>query len=213
MLQIHRFTFNPFHENTYLIYDKKGDCLVIDPGFYNKEEAQEFWNFLDKKQLQVKQILLTHTHLDHIFGLNELVEKTKIIPQLHPLEQEILNHSSTDALRFGFELLSYNGKINYLDSDVKLQFSENYIHVLHTPGHSPGSVTFYSPNQNWAIVGDVLFKGSIGRTDLRLSNYSDLIHSIKDKLLVLPEDTIIYPGHGPYTDIGYEKNNNPFLLN
>lgn len=151
--------------------------------------------------------------MDHIFGLNELVEKTKIIPQLHPLEQEILNHSSTDALRFGFELLSYNGKINYLDSDVKLQFSENYIHVLHTPGHSPGSVTFYSPNQNWAIVGDVLFKGSIGRTDLRLSNYSDLMHSIKDKLLVLPEDTIIYPGHGPYTDIGYEKNNNPFLLN
>lgn len=211
MLQIQRFCFNPFQENTYIIYTAQGECIVFDPGFYGVEESREFWHFIQEKQLTVQQIFLTHTHLDHIFGLDELVGKTQITPQLHQLEHDILDYGSTDALRFGFEMSSYIGPVTYINSATKLEFANHKIEILHTPGHSPGSLVFYFASEAWAIVGDVLFKGSIGRTDLRLSSYADLLHSLKSQILKLPPETRIYPGHGPYTNIQYEQNNNPFL--
>lgn len=211
MLHIHNFVFNPFRQNTYLLYADSGESLVIDPGFYGVEEAREFWDFIAEKNLQIAQIWLTHAHLDHIFGLSQLVEKTKLKPKLHQLEQEILDYGAVDALRFGVDLQAYTEPVEYVDEQTQLSFAGEAVQVLHTPGHSPGSLVFHFANLGFALVGDVLFRESIGRTDLRLANHQDLLHSLQNKLLKLPPKTQIYSGHGVHTTLDYELRNNPFL--
>lgn len=211
MLKIQTLVCNPFRQNTYILYDQQRDCVVIDPGFYGDKESQSFWNFIQEQDLQIRQIWLTHAHLDHIFGLNELVAKTQLVPVLHSLEQEILDYAAVDALGFGCELQSYTGNIAYIEAGDVLHFAGNKVEVLHSPGHSPGSVVFYFPVQGFAFVGDVLFRESIGRTDLRGSSHVELMHSIHSKLLTLPPSTKIYAGHGLCTSIEHELAHNPFL--
>lgn len=211
MLRLQNFTFNPFQENTYLIINEKNECWIVDPGMYNGQEADFMLNYLEKHQLTPVAIINTHTHIDHIFGVKALQEKYNIPFSCHKLDLPVLQNSVASAMMFG---LSFKGPLvadSFIDENKKLQVGDESLAILLTPGHSPGSIVFYYPEGKWAIGGDVLFNGSIGRTDLPGGHYDTLINSIKQGLFSLPHDTTIHPGHGPATSIGNEKSSNPFL--
>jgi hydroxyacylglutathione hydrolase len=211
VIKIHSFTFNPFQENTYLLYDETKECLVIDPGCYDNYERQELTDFIVEKELRVVKVLNTHCHVDHVLG-NQFVKnffKIKLAIPRH--EEQIFKAVKAYAPNYGF--FQYDeAEINeFINEEERLMFGNSYLEILFLPGHSPGHLGFYSPLQNFIIAGDVLFSGSIGRTDLPMGDYDTLVSSIKNKLYKLPESTTVYPGHGPETTIGIEKKSNPFV--
>ena len=205
------FTFNPFQENTYIIYDETLECIIIDPGCSNPDEEQELLNFIAQQNLKPKLLVNTHCHIDHILG-NALISSTFDLPlNAHQNEVPIISVGTRYAAAYRFTSKIKTSIDAYLHPDTVLNFGTTELKVLFTPGHSPGSVSFYNEKDEYCIVGDVLFYEGIGRTDLPLCNHQDLLHSIHNVLFNLPDTTVIYSGHGISTHIGYEKKYNPFL--
>lgn len=211
MFTVIRFTFSPIQENTYVIYNEQGWCAIVDPGCYFGNERNELKDFITERKLAPKYLLNTHCHLDHVFG-NKFVHKTwGLEPYIHPNEKPVLEYAPISGMNWGLPFENYQGNLHYLNEGDKLQIGNDIFEILLTPGHSPGSICFYCREQQFVIGGDVLFRESIGRTDLPGGDFDTLIDSIRSKLFILPDEVIVYPGHGPETTIGYEKKHNPFL--
>ncbi|WP_114789813.1 MBL fold metallo-hydrolase [Niabella yanshanensis] len=211
MLSVHKFTFNPIQENTYVLYAENGDCCIIDPGCYFDVERNELVRFIQSKNLKPVYLLNTHCHLDHVFG-NKFVSDTWQLPlYLHETEKMVLSFAPKSADMYGLPFENYNGEMKWLNPGDIIKIGHDELKVLFTPGHSPGSVSFYNEKDGYVISGDVLFSGSIGRTDLPGGDYDQLEHSIKTELYTLPDETKVYSGHGGGTSIGFEKRNNPFV--
>ncbi len=211
MITIQAFTFSPIQENTYILYNEQGKAIIIDPGCYFTNEEEMLKKFVTEKKLQPVQLVNTHCHLDHVFG-NRFVANTYGLELfIHPLEEKVLAFAPQSGQMWGLAFDNYSGPLHFIEEGEQLMLDNDVLDIIHTPGHSPGSICFYSKAQGFIIGGDVLFKQSIGRTDLPGGDYDTLINSIKEKLMVLPDETVVYNGHGPSTTIGYEKRNNPFL--
>lgn len=211
MLTIKSFSFNPFSENTYIVYNENRNAYIIDPGNFTDDENLMLKKFIDENQLTVKNILLTHAHIDHVLGLQWAYDTFKVPVLLHEIETEILERNPIDAMRFGFQFQKFEGELRFINESDILTLDEDQFKILFVPGHSPGHIAFYSEAQNLIISGDVLFEGSIGRTDLYKGNHAQLIESISTKMFTLPLETKVYNGHGNPTNIGFEKDYNPFF--
>ncbi len=211
MLHIKSFVFNPFSENTYIIYNDERRAFIVDPGNFSDAETQQLQNFIAENGLTVQNILLTHAHIDHVLGLQWAHDTYKVPVILHEIEKEILDRNPMDANRFGFFFKSFSGELKFLKENDIISLGDDNLDVLHVPGHSPGSVAYYSKERGLTLSGDVLFEGSIGRTDLYKGNHEQLIASVSEKLFTLPDDTKVYSGHGNPTTIGFEKQYNPFF--
>jgi hydroxyacylglutathione hydrolase len=211
MIHIKAFTFSPISENTYVLYNKEGKAIIIDPGCYFPNEQETLKNFLTDNSLMPVYLLNTHCHLDHVFGNKWVHETYGLEPHLHPNEEAMLALAPVSGERWGLPFQNYTGPLHFLNDGDSLFLGDTEIQVILAPGHSPGSICFYIPSQGDLMGGDVLFRGSIGRTDLPGGDSETLLHSIREKLWVLPDETIVYSGHGIKTTIGYEKRNNPFL--
>lgn len=211
MLNVESFTFNPFSENTYIVYNDKKEAFLIDPGNMPEAETEILANFIASKELKIQNILLTHAHIDHIIGLQWSYDTYKVPVLIHSQEIEILERGPFTAKNYGFFFPPFKGDIQHIKNGDKIQLGSDTFKVLDVPGHSPGSVAFYSENDEFVISGDALFMMSIGRTDLYKGNYDQLISSITRQLLTLPENTKVYSGHGEMTSVGFEKAHNPFL--
>lgn len=211
MLQLYSFTFNPFQENTYVLYNEKKECWIVDPGMFGQEENEVMLQFIARHTLQPKGILNTHAHIDHILGIDYLADKFSIPFYLHEKELPILDNAANTARMFGFQYSGVKTKPIFVSESTPLQLGEDQLEILFVPGHSPGSIAFYNPSEQWVISGDTLFSGSIGRTDLLMGDFNVLVNSIRTQLFPLPDDTTVYSGHGPSTLVGEEKRSNPFL--
>ena len=211
MLSVKSFTFNPFQENTYVLYDDTNECVIVDPGCYEKSEEQELVDFITKNNLTVKLLLNTHCHIDHVLG-NYFIKKTYTVDLcLHPLEEPVLKAVQTYAPNYGFNTYSSTSPDTHLKEVEQVNFGDQTLEIIFAPGHSPGHVSLFSIPDKILIGGDVLFKNSIGRTDLPGGDHDTLIESIREKLFILPDDVKVYCGHGEDTTIGFEKKTNPFL--
>jgi len=212
MLKIKSFTFNPYQENTYLIFDDSKEAVVIDPGNYEAYENELISKFIDENKLQLKKIILTHCHIDHCLGNKYLNEKYGAELLIPFDERDLYKNVENIATLFGFANYSHLDENEYLKEKDKIEFGDIKLDVLFLPGHSPGHLAFYFKNDNVCFSGDVLFYNSIGRTDLPGGDHDTLINSIKNKLFLLNPNTIIYPGHGQKTILKNEMKDNPFLI-
>ncbi len=211
MLTVQPFTFNPVMENTYVVYNEQKDCCIIDPGCYFPAEEEALKGFIQNNDLKPILLLNTHCHLDHIFG-NRLIQKTYgLVLHLHQLEQVVLENGPASGKLWNMPFENYEGELSFIKESDSIHIGEETFHVLFTPGHSPGSVSFYSKEHKFLISGDVLFQGSVGRTDLPGGDFHLLEQSILTKLYTLPADVVVYPGHGDTTTIGDEMKTNPFV--
>jgi len=211
MLRVRSYTFNPVEENTYVLYNEQGQCCIIDPGCYFPEERDQLKTDLEKTGLEPVLLLNTHCHLDHVFG-NKFVHDTWGLPlHLHAKEKPVLDFAPQSARQWQLPFEPYEGPLVYLEVGGKIILGTEELEIRFTPGHSPGSVSFYYKKGGFIIGGDVLFSGSIGRTDLPGGDFEVLAQSIRTQFYTLPDETNVYPGHGPVTTIGYEKMNNPFV--
>lgn len=211
MINIASFVFSPIQENTYVVYNDHNECMIVDPGCYFPEEKQALKQWIEDRGLQVKKLLNTHGHLDHVFGNQFVADTWGVQPWLHPTEEALYNLAPVSAQRYGLPFDFYAGPKHWLKEGVDVEFGKDSFEVFFTPGHSPGSVSFYHKAQGILLSGDVLFKNSVGRTDLPGGSMDVLINSIKTQLLVLPDATVVYSGHGPATTIGEERLSNPFF--
>lgn len=211
MLTVHSFTFNPFSENTYLIYTKELDCIIIDPGCYTVEEKKELTSYIKEKGLKPVSIFLTHSHIDHIFGLDYLKKRYQVPILGHPEVNSGLRSTELVAQLYGLSVELPPSVDTFINEGEQFTLGSHSLKVLFCPGHSPDHLVLYAEKEGVAIVGDVIFKESIGRSDLPGGNFETLMESINQKLLTLPSQTILYPGHGPKTTIKEEITNNPFL--
>lgn len=211
MLTIQKFTFSPIQENTYVIYNEQGECCIIDPGCYFGNERIELKEFIEENRLTPKYLLNTHCHLDHVFG-NKFVHDTwGLTLHLHEKEKVVLDFAPTSGLKWGLPFDNYKGDLIYLREGEAIRLGNDRLNILFTPGHSPGHVSFYCPEQQFIVSGDVLFQRSIGRTDLPGGNFDVLANTIREQLYTLPDETVVYSGHGDETTIGAEKIHNPFV--
>lgn len=211
MLQIKKFVFNAFQVNTYVLYDESLECVIIDAACSSVEEEQELANFISLQKLKPVMLLCTHAHIDHVLG-NAFVKETYKLELAAHADSEPYLHNATDyAVHFGLRLEEVVKPGIFLTENQELSFGNSKLKVLETPGHAEGSLCFYNGQNHFLIAGDVLFYGSIGRTDLPGGDYEVLKNSIWQKLFVLPDETVVYPGHGPETTIGNEKVSNPFV--
>jgi glyoxylase-like metal-dependent hydrolase (beta-lactamase superfamily II) len=210
MLQIKHFEFNPFQENTYVLYDETRACVIIDPGCSNKQEEDQLKKFIADNNLSVTQLINTHCHIDHVLG-NAFVKRTFGVKLfIHKIEEPLLRAVKTYAPNYGFFGYQDTEPDGFISEDDVLQVGNETLKILFVPGHSPGHVAFYHEQSQSLIGGDVLFYNSIGRTDLPGGDYDTLINSIHQKIFTLPDEVTVYCGHGPVTKIGYEKRTNPF---
>jgi len=211
MITIKNFVFNELEVNGFVLYDETRECIIVDPGCNTEEQCNILKNFITGQLLKPVFLVNTHGHFDHIFG-NDWVKSTYQCPLLiHEDDMPLLKHVDKYAGIFGFRVDRSPMPDGFLNQGEALCFGNSKMEILHVPGHSPGSIALYSNSDKFLICGDVLFKGSIGRTDLLGGNYSLLIRGIREKLMTLPKDTAVWPGHGPNTTIGHEYDTNPFL--
>lgn len=211
-MQIVQFTFNPLQENTLVVVDSNKNAVIIDPGCYFREEKEHLASFIEKNELKVLALLNTHAHLDHIMGNAFVKEKYGVDLYLHELDIPTLKMGEQSAHVYGLDQFENSPMPDkYLEEGQELKFGEISFEVIFGPGHAPGHVAFYNKDQSILINGDILFKGSYGRVDLPGGNFEDLKKSITEKLFKLPEETVVYCGHGPQTTIGAEKSSNPIL--
>ena len=211
MLSYKIFTFNPVAENTYVLYNEAKEAIIIDPGCYFEEERKQLQEFLEKNSLKPVQLVNTHCHLDHVFGNKWIHDTYKLELFIHPNEERVLQFAPQSGEMWGMPVDNYTGPLHFLQQNQVILLGQNEIKILLAPGHSPGSICLYCEKEGFVIGGDVLFRDSIGRTDLPGGNHNQLLQSIREQLFVLPDDVIVLPGHGEPTTIGYEKKNNPFL--
>jgi glyoxylase-like metal-dependent hydrolase (beta-lactamase superfamily II) len=212
MITIKSFEFNHFAVNTYLLHDETREAVLIDCGCFRKEEELELSNYIIANRLTPKLLLCTHLHLDHVFG-NEFANRTYgLKPQAHKADADALPSAQEQARLFGIRDRIQDIPIEkYIVGNETIHFGHSELQALLVPGHSPGSLVFYNRKDGFAIVGDAIFSRNIGRTDLWGGNHEVLIAAIRDKILSLPDETILYPGHGPATNVFEESLNNPFL--
>lgn len=210
-MKIHSFVFGFFQENTYILWDDTKECVIIDPGNTNAYEDKLLFQFIENNHLKPVRLLLTHGHIDHIAGNDAVYSKYKLLPEVHREDLFLIQSHLLTAQMYGIPCTPSPLPESFLKDGDVIHFGKSVLHCIHTPGHSPGSITFYSPENHFAIAGDVLFYESIGRTDLPKGDFETLKNSIQKKLYTLDDNTVIYPGHGPSTTIGYEKKNNMFV--
>ena len=211
MLQVKFFTFSPIHENTYLLFNEHNKAIIIDPGCYFSAEQETLKKFMIEKGLEPVQLLNTHCHLDHVFGNKWVFDTWGLELYIHSGEAEMLKLSPLSGEKWGLPFESYSGPLHFLAEGDSVLLDDEELKIIFTPGHSPASICFYSEKHKILIGGDVLFRESIGRTDLPGGNHAQLLKSIREQLFVLSDDVIVYPGHGMPTTLGYEKQHNPFL--
>lgn len=211
MLQIQAFTFSPIQENTYVLYSGEGDCAILDPGCYSTAEREELLFFIKNKGLKPTLLLNTHGHLDHIFGDKFVADTYKLKPHIHQAEKPVFEYAGVSSLMYNLPFDIYTGEFIYLEEGDTVTLGKDVLKVLFTPGHSPGSISFYCEAQQFVLGGDVLFNRSIGRTDLPGGDFDTLMNSIHTRLMVLPDEVQVFSGHGPATTIGDERKHNPFL--
>lgn len=212
MITLKTFVYNSFQENTYLLSDETNSCIIVDPGMNTSNEQIKLTEYIGQNQLKPVAMINTHCHVDHVMGCN-FVKSTYNVPFIiHSDETHVLKNAVRFGEVFGLEIKEPPVPDAYLAQGDIYNFGNSSIQILHIPGHSPGSIALYCASDNIIITGDVLFKGSIGRTDLPGGDYQTLIDHIKSKLLVLPRETMAFPGHGPETTIGDEYDTNPFLV-
>ncbi len=212
-MKISRFVFNMFGINTYVMWDEESrETAIIDPGMIDNEERKAIDSFIERNRLKVTQLLNTHMHLDHIFGNSYVRNKYGLDIKAHHDDNFLGLTLNDQASRFHLPLKLTDAGLDVdLHDGDRIFLGKEYFDVLAVPGHSPGSIAFYCPESGFVITGDALFKGSIGRTDLPKGNHKQLIDSIAKKLLTLPPNTVVLPGHGPETTIGYEMEHNPYF--
>ena len=205
------FTFNPFQENTYVLFDDTNECVIIDPGCSNASENAQLVDFIESKELKPVKLINTHCHIDHVLGNHFVAEKYNLPLISHKGETGVLAMQPQISTMYGIPYTPSPEITEFLDEGDIVSFGHSDLKVLFTPGHSPASISFYNEDTRTLIAGDVLFQGSIGRTDLPGGDFDTLAKSIKDKFYVLPDDVVVYPGHGPSTTIGVEKMSNGFV--
>lgn len=210
MMGIKSFEFNPFAENTYILFDETAACVIVDPGCSTKAEFELLCDYIEEKQLQPTLLLNTHCHIDHILGNYDVREHFRIPLLIHKMEEPVLRSGKVFSQAYGIPNYQETQPDDFLSEHSPVKFGDQELEVLFVPGHSPGHVAFYHRTEHVLMGGDVLFRNSIGRTDLPGGNHDQLINSIHTKLFSLPDDTVVYPGHGPETTIGYERKTNPF---
>lgn len=211
MIQIKSFVFNPFSENTYVLHDETGEAVIIDPGCYDKAELNQLYNYIETNSLKPVRIINTHAHIDHVLGVAAVKVKYNIPFSLHRIDEPLLKAVKTYASNYGFTHFDEPEIDSYIDEGDTVTFGNSSLRILFVPGHAPGHVAFVHDEQQFVIGGDVLFRQSIGRTDLPGGDLEILLDSIRTKLFTLADGYTVYAGHMQPTTIGYEKKNNPFL--
>ena len=211
MVTIKKFIFNPFQVNSYLIYDETLECVLVDASCYEEKEKKELKSFLAKHKLTLVKNISTHCHIDHILGNTFVAENFGVYPEYHEESVPFFLTAKEIGNSFGFALEDFPPPEGFIQNGDIISFGNNQLRVIYTPGHAAGSICLYHEKEGFVMTGDVLFKETIGRTDLPSGNFNLLMRSIREKLFALPDETIIYPGHGPETTIGYEKANNSFI--
>lgn len=211
-MEVKALTFNDFAENTYILWDETKECAIVDPGCSNVTEERRLVDFIESQGLKPTLLINTHAHIDHVFGIDFVNQKWGLKLHIHRGEQPMLDMLPQISKMYGFNLSSIEAPIEYIKEGDTVSFGQTTLNILFTPGHSPASVCFAHAGSKQLIAGDVLFQGSIGRTDLPGGDYDTLIASITDKLFPLGDAVIVYPGHGPATTIEVERKSNPFLI-
>lgn len=211
MIQIKKFTFNPIAVNAYLLWDETREAVLIDPACYYADEEEELSRFVEAKELSMVHILNTHGHFDHVMGNNFAEEKWGLRCRMHQGDLQLAAQAKQQAMLFGITMPNLTSALELLSDGEEILFGQTALKVIHVPGHSQGSVAFYGEQDKVLVAGDILFEGSVGRTDLPGGNHAQLISGIKEKLLTLDDEIKVYPGHGGDTTIGWEKRTNPFL--
>jgi hydroxyacylglutathione hydrolase len=211
MIKIKTFVFNPFQENTYVLSDDSGECIIVDAGCYGNSEFESLVNYIESNHLKPVKLVNTHCHVDHVLGISAFMKRYNVSFETNQKEVPFLEDAKVHGKVFGFQVEQPPLPTHYLVDEEELKFGNSVLKILEVPGHSLGSIAFYSAEDKFVIVGDVLFKGSIGRTDLPTGDYDQLMKSIFSKLMVLDHATVVLPGHGPYTTLGEELLSNPFL--
>ena len=212
MIKIKKFVFNPFQVNTYLLFDDAdNEAYIIDAACSDKNEKSELLDFIEKRNLKIKALINTHCHVDHLLGVQELREIFNVDFYCSEPDQFLIDNSVAQGEFFGLRVNKPGPPDKYLVEGETLKLGESKIQVFQVPGHSPGSLIYYLENENIMFTGDVLFQGSIGRTDLPGGNYQKLVTGIQQKIMNLSDSIELFPGHGPSTTIGQEKLTNPFL--
>lgn len=209
-MQIHSFTVGPFAENTYLLIE--GDqALIIDPGFLEEKEFETVKSHFQPDDIVLRAVVLTHAHVDHVLGLHKVLNEYEVPVFLNDRDRYLWNNFSSQAAMFGFQSEGFAFDPEPLKAQNDWTFGNFSFEIRYTPGHSPDHVSLYSKDNGIIIAGDALFREGIGRTDLYKGDFQTLEQSIREQLYSLPDDTVVYPGHGPKTTIGHEKNSNPFI--
>jgi len=211
VLTLQSFTYGPFQENTYVLYNEHNEAIIIDPGMYELNEFDAFFSYLSEMDLKPTLLLNTHTHIDHIFGNAAVVMKYKVPLAFHELDKPVFDHQLTARAMYNLTFVPSPAPDYYLKENELVTLGSDSLQILLCLGHSPGSVCFYHKEQQFVIGGDVLFQQSIGRSDLPGGDYDTLVNSIHTQLFTLPDEVSVYSGHGPKTSIGFEKMNNPFV--
>ncbi|MBI9036312.1 MAG: MBL fold metallo-hydrolase [Bacteroidales bacterium] len=211
MITIKTFAFNSFQVNSFVLHDATGSCVIIDPGCYTPAEKQTLKDYIDSNGLKPVKIIATHMHIDHILGLKFVADQYQIGLACHKDAEQFIRSAEGSATVFGFELEGTVNPDQYLEDETFFKFGDSSIRILHTPGHADGSICLVLEDEKVVITGDVLFRDSIGRTDLPTGDFDVLMESINTKLFTLDDGFKAYPGHGPATSIGHEKINNPFV--
>lgn len=212
MLKLKSFTVNPFQQNTYLIWDSNLVAAIIDPGNSTNLENQMIKKFIAENNLKLERLLLTHAHIDHIMGNRFILDEYGLLPEVHEADLFLIDNMKRTADMYGVNCEESPKPEKFIADKQILQLGELTFECIHTPGHSPGSITFHFEKEKVMIAGDVLFNGSIGRTDLPMGDHETLISSIKTKLFPKGDEVKVYSGHGPATTIGKERISNPFLV-
>ena len=211
MITIQGFVFNLFEENTYILFDETKECVIIDPGCSNKSEQEEIVDFIKSEKLKPVKLLNTHCHIDHVFGNSFIAKKYNLGLEIHKEDLLVLRSLPQVSHLYGLNAEESVEPSNFLNERDVVKFGNSSLEIFFTPGHSPGSISFYNKEEKIVISGDVLFHRSIGRTDLPGGDHETLLASIREKLFTLDDNFTVFSGHGGETTIGFEKKNNPFL--
>ena len=212
MIHVKALTFNPFQENTYIVYNDDKEAIIFDPGCIDQSEREVLIALIEREDLKPTRLVNTHCHIDHVLGNKYVAEKYSLKLEAHTKEVPMLAANEFVSKMYSMVYQTSPNIEILLDEGDQFLLGKVYLEIFLCPGHSPGSLCFYHSDSNTLIGGDVLFQGSIGRTDLPGGDHNTLINVIKEKLFTLPDNTVVYPGHGPRTTIGIEKRTNPFLV-